>query len=405
MFERERKNSKAFYAARGALIFIWFFVIYKLTSLITWISAYSVSSKDVNLFSGVPEYVVFLTISLSAVFIFNSVALMFSTFDNDELENFLEREVESVSFKEELKLVFTTPHVLFELFTTVALIAITALIGGFAEIGSIFFESSHRGGWFPLVIITPICFILSLTSKYEAKRYWHHLNRICELERVTTPSKFYKRFALIFFLYPLAFPYSPLLAYFAYSLVSIILSIFGALTLIGFVIIFVAILLFLFIIPAIKQSGRRKKLISSVNEIAKERGYSVEWKFDNENKKIYKFDLMLGDKTFNCLVISTKRKGVPLIFTSATNAYFEHRIGTREHHISINRQIDFFLHGEGTKIIIINPSPKHVFVTDGIKMQRLSSSDRIWRHTVHDDVSFLGSMDRKCLDRYSTSND
>jgi len=387
------------------MTFLWFFIIFKLTSVITSIHAYAMTSKDVSLFTGLPEYVVFLTASIAAIFIFNSVSLMFSTFDKDELEGFLEREVEEVSLKEEIKLVFTTPHILTELITTVTLIALTAFIGGFAEIGSIFFDGTHNGGWFPLVIITPICFILFLNSKYEARRYWFYLNRIGDLERVTLPKKFYKRFLLIFFLYPIMFPYSPLLVFFAYSLATIIISIFGALTLIGFGIITAALLLFMLVIPKLKVSSRKKHFIRSVNDIAKREGYKVVWQLEGDNKRIFKFTLTYSDKEFDCLVIGTKRKGVPLIFTSDTNAYFEHRLGTREHHISINRHIDFFLHGNGTKIIIVNPSPKHVFVTDGIRTQRLSSSDRIWNHTVHDDVSFLGAMDRKCLDKYSVSSE
>lgn len=407
MLRGERKNSISFYTARGAIAFMWFFVIFKLTSVSTSLHAYAVTSKDVSIFTGLPEYVVFLTASVAAIFIFNSVYLMFSTFDKEELENFLERNIEAVSLKEELKLVFTTPHILAELISTISLVAITALIGGFSEIGSIFFDGIHRGGWFPLVIITPICFVIFLSAKYEAKRYWFYLNRIGETERVTSPIKFYKRFFLIFLSYPLAFPYSPLLVFIAFSFVSVLISIFGTLTVVGFIIVTATVFLFIFVIPILKRRGRKKRFIRSVNKVAEREGYQVKWQSNDEvqQKNVCKFDLCLGEKEFNCLVICTARRGVPLIFTSATNAYFEHRLGTREHHISIHRQVDFFLHGKGTKTIIVNPSPKHVFVTDGIKMKRLSSSDRIWNCIVHDNVSFLGAMDRKCLDKYSTEGE
>ncbi len=402
--ERERKKSKAFYLARGAVVFIWFFIIYKLTSFITLFSANTMTSRDASIFSGLPEYVVYITISVSAIFIFNSVSLMFSTFDLDELELFLEDGAETVTVKSEFKRVFTEPHILSELVSILFLTAISALIGGFYEIGSIFFDGAHKGGWFPLVIITPICFLLFVSSKYEAHRYWHYLNKTGELDKVTKPSKFYKRFALVFFLYPLIFPYSPLLVFFAFSLASIVISIFGALTIVGLIIVSVAFLLFAFIIPTLKRGKKKRKLINNINETARLEGYEILW-HSQELKNAVKFDLFLGGKEFNCLIIATKRKRVPLVFTSPTNAYFEHKIGTREHHISINRPIDFFLHGKGTKIIILNPCPKHVFVTDGIKMQRLSYSDRIWNQILHDDVSFIGAMERKCLDRYSATNE
>lgn len=402
---RDRRNSKAFYTARGMIVFIWFFIIYKLTSFITSLSAERVNSRDASIFAGLPEYVVYITISVSAIFIFNSVSLMFSTFDIDEINSFIESDTDAVALKSEIKRIFTAPHILAELITTLTLISLTALLGGFYEIGSIFFDGSHRGGWFPLVIITPICLLLFISAKYEARRYWFHLNKTGELERVTKPSSFYKRFALVFFLYPLVFPYSPLLAFFAISFATIILSIFGALTVAGIIIVAISSLLFVFVIPMLKRGRSKAKLTKSINETASREGYEVKWHEDTSEKNITKFDLFFGEKEFNCLIIGTKRRRVPLIFTSATNAYFEHRIGTREHHISINRQIDFFLHGKGTKIIILNPCPKHVFVTDGIKMQRLSYSDRIWNQILHDDVSFIGAMDRKCLDRYSLTNE
>ena len=402
---RDRRNSKAFYTARGTIVFIWFFIIYKLTSFITSLSAERVNSRDASIFAGLPEYVVYITISVSAIFIFNSVSLMFSTFDIDEINSFIESDTDTVALKSEIRRIFTAPHILAELITTLTLISLTALLGGFYEIGSIFFDGAHRGGWFPFVIITPICLLLFISAKYEARRYWLYLNKTGELERVTKPSRFYKRFALVFFLYPLVFPYSPLLAFFAISFVAIIVSIFGALTVVGIIIVAVAFLLFGFIIPMLKRGRSKAKLTKSINETAKREGYEVKWHEEDISKNIAKFDLFFNGKEFNCLIIGTKRKRVPLIFTSATNAYFEHRLGTREHHISINRPIDFFLHGKGTKIIILNPCPKHVFVTDGIKMQRLSYSDRIWNQILHDDLSFIGAMDRKCLDRYSSSNE
>ena len=409
MQRKSRKSSVTFYAFRGLIVFVWFFLISKLTTMLALFQAYAVTSKDGGIFAGLSDnalsYVVFITASLASVFIFNSVCLLFYTFDRDELENFLESDADLVSFKSEIKSVFKTPHVLAELITTLSAVTLTALVGGFFEVGSIFFESGHRAGWFPLVIVTPIFLFIILNAKYEAKRYWHYLNRIGDLERVTAPSRFYKRFLLVFFLYPLMFPYSPLLAFIAYSAFTITVTLFGSLTVVGLIALTVLVILHFFVAPALKRSSRRKHITKAIGEIAEREGYTVKWTSDNDDKNGCKFDLTLDGKEFNCLIISSRRRRIPLIFTSPTNAYFEYRLGTREHHISMHRQIDFFLHGKGTKIIIINPSPKHVFVTDGIKMKRLSAADRIWNLTVHDDVSFLGAMERKCLDRYTTSAD
>ena len=158
MQRKSRKSSVTFYAFRGLIVFVWFFLISKLTTMLALFQAYAETSKDGGIFAGLSDnalsYVVFITASLASVFIFNSVCLLFYTFDRDELENFLESDADLVSFKSEIKSVFKTPHVLAELITTLSAVTLTALVGGFFEVGSIFFESGHRGGWFPLVIVT-----------------------------------------------------------------------------------------------------------------------------------------------------------------------------------------------------------------------------------------------------------
>ena len=405
--DNKSTNSKSYYCARGFLIFLFAFAVSKLTSFITMVQALPSNGDPSPIYGALPDFVVYIVSTLATLFIFNSVSLSFATFDRNELENFLSRDDNEIGFIDELADVLKTPHLICEIATSLLCAALTAMLGGFYEIGGIFFESAHRAGWFPTVIIVPFFFISAVTSKYEARRYWLKLNRENNLEKVTKSYRYALRMIVILFIYPAFFPLSPILAGAVYSIFAIIFTLFGALTMVGIIAVIALIPIIFVLLPYLKFLKKRKKFFKRMGRIAKSEGYEIKnlknpYKFFMKSGKVASFDLILEETTYNCTVISTARRGVPLIFDSPTSAYFEYKLGTDEHHFSVNRNIDFFPLGDGIKILVILPSPKHVFVTDGIKRKRLSQADRIWDYTVHDEVSFLGSMDRKSLHRSAT---
>ena len=408
MFEDNKSaNSNLYYCARGFLIFLFAFAVSKLTSLVTMLQALPVSDDPSPIYGSLPDFVVYIVSALATLFIFNSVSLAFATFDKNELENFLSRYDKEIRFLDELADILKTPHLIFEIATSLVCAVITAMLGGFYEFGGIFFESAHRSGWFPTVITVPLFLISTVTSKYEARRYWVKLNRENNLEKVTKSYRFILRLVIILFIYPAFFPLSPILAGAIYSIFAVIFTLFGALTTVGIIVVIALIPIIFVLLPYLSFLKRRKKFFKKMVRIAKSEGYEIKnlknpYKFFMKSGKVASFDLILEETTYNCTVISTSRRGVPLIFDSPTSAYFEYKLGTDEHHFSINRNIDFFPQGDGIKILVILPSPKHVFVTDGIKRKRLSQADKIWSYTVHDEVSFLGSMDRKSLHRNAT---
>ena len=398
------RNSKGFYCVRGFLIFVCFFVISKLTTLSTTLFSLPYGGESSPIYGTLPNPVVYIICSVAAIFIFNSVSLAFATFDKNEIKNFLEREEPQIHLTKEITSILKTPHLLLEIAISLIFTSVTALLGGFYEIGGIFFESAHRGGWFPTVILLPICFTCSILAKYEARRYWMKLNRENNLEKVTRPYAFILRMVIILFMYPLLFPLAPIMAAAVYSAFAILFTLFRALTIVGLIIVIILIPIVFILIPYLRFVKRRKRFFKKVSKIAANEGYTLSnvknaYKYFDKSGKTCSFDLTLQDKTYNCLVISTARRRIPLIIDSPTSAFFEHKLGTDGHNFSMNRNIDLFLHGDGVKILIILPSPKHVFVTDGKHRKRLSQSEKIWDYTVHDDVSFLGSMGRKSLDK------
>ncbi len=401
------KNSKSFYCIRGFLIFVSFFVISKLTTLSTTLFSLPYGGETSPIYGTLPNPVVYIICSVAAIFIFNSVSLAFATFDRNEMKNFLEREETQIHLTKEIANILKTPHLIIEIAVSLVFTAITALIGGFYEIGGIFFDSTHRGGWFPTVILLPICFAISIFAKYEARRYWIKLNRENNLEKVTRPYALVLRMIIILFMYPLLFPLAPIMAAAVYSAFAILFTLFKTLTIVGIIIVLILIPIIFVLIPYLKFISRRRRFFKKMKRIANTEGYTVSnlkdaYAYFKKSGRTCSFDLALGDATYNCIVISTSRRGVPLVFESPTNAHFEHRLGTDGHNLSMKRNVDLFPRGDGKKILIVLPSPKHVFVTDGIKRKRLSQSEKLWEYTIHDDASFLGTMSRKSLDKSAT---
>ena len=106
------------------------------------------------------------------------------------------------------------------------------------------------------------------------------------------------------------------------------------------------------------------------------------------------FRIKTDDREFECTLISTVDRLVPLVFTSPTDAQFTRRLGTKRRHIDINHPISFFPAGEGEQILIINPSVKFVFVTDGVEMREIEMAQRLWNFTLYRDFEFIGALER-----------
>jgi hypothetical protein len=303
----------------------------------------------------------------------------------------------------------SSARTLAEIITLHALIAVSAFLGAFSYVGGIFFESGYRSGLFPALVFTPICFIITLFAKYEASRHHAKLYNENNLEKVTSPFWFASRLISVAILYPLAMPLSPLLGYAIFTFGAIIVRITVVLSILGAIAGFIALVFLIWGILVLRGIFKRRRFFRRLKRIAEEGGYSI---YDIKNpyrsfitsRNHCTFTLEYERKTYSCLMISTLGGRVPLVFTSATDAHYLHRIGTKDHGISLSHKIEFFHPAGDAKIIIVNPAPRRVLVAEGKSERRVLCSDKIWGITVHDADSFLGSADRHCLDR-STSRD
>ncbi len=396
----ENKHQYLFATLRGVCIAFFTLWICAVTTLVTW----GIASAERSFLQETDTFVICIFCTATVPFIFNSFALAFAYSDNRCINEFLEREDKTVTLKSELKALFSSRAAIFELITTHSIIALASLLGAFISFKGMFPEGIEVGNWLAAVTITPLCFILSLLSKYEAARYYEKLRQNSDIEKLMTPRWLIIRLALLVFLYPIAAPFAPLLLFAGISVFAILAKLSSILTVLGVIAAFAALIFAIWGIKVLRGVSKRKAFLKRMLKAADDSGYEVK-KLKNPyrsfvtSKNHCHFTLSGLGKEFECVIISTLWHGAELIFTSATDACFAHRFGTKNHHITLRHRIEFYLHSEGQKIIIVNPVPRDVFIEDEGRQQRIHCSDSIWKMTVHDADSFIGCMERNCLDR------
>ena len=404
MDERKTGRTISSSAMRGAVTFAAFLALSKLTSLC--IKAICVLGDEKGFFKSLPNFVIYITCTVGAVLIFNSFASAFAVYDRGARNEFIESEYNDIRFFKDVKGILVSPQFITEAAVSLTLIFIVSAAGVFPEIGGIFFpDGSKRAGLFPALILTPICFFVLLLSKYEAMRYWHKLEREKDIEKLDNPMRYAVRILIIVILYPIIFPLSPLLGFMIGSLISIIIGVTNALGAISAILAVISIILLILGVSLLCAMSKRRKFIKALRAAVSKKGYTVSEitnpyiSFVRSTKRCG-FILEANGERFACTVISTLHKRIPLIFTSPTDAYFRHRIGSKNHHFTLNHNIEFYPAGEGKHLLIVNPMPKNrVFIEDGTLEAQVVSGDKLWSFILYDAASFLSAIDRDCLGR------
>ncbi len=398
-------KSRAFsYIMRGVSSALLALLLAKLTYFnLLWIS----EPFDSTLHS-LPLWSIKLVCCAALLLIYNSLVHFLSRYDRQQRNAFVSEDRE-VYFLSELRRIIKSPVFLLETLSAVLMIAVLSLFGAADEIVGVFFIESEPTAAVRLILPTavyaPSFFVISLLCRYEIRRYFRRLAVTGNLEVLENRFKMGLRVFAIFVLYPLVFPYAPLLVYVAFSFISIFVSISALLTAVGVIVALVFIILLAVLVCYTRAISRRRRFIKRLSVIAAERGYTLS-EIRNPIKSFFKhtegesFVLRRGESVYTVRFLSTVRRGVRLYFTSDKHAYFLHRIGTKNHHISFHHNIDWGFSGEGIKIILVNPYPKHVFaIAQNGATRRLVSGDKIWDCIVYDDLSMLGAIDRDCLGR------
>lgn len=150
---------------------------------------------------------------------------------------------------------------------------------------------------------------------------------------------------------------------------------------------------------------KRKKFISELKKIAFESNYELSG-IEKPYLSIFKktagssFTIKAHQKTYECKLISGKRKGVPIIFSDQGFLVFRRiiRIGNTEL-FSIYSKYDYSFESDAKKCLILTCIPASCYFKDSSgRIYKIDTGEKIGEYTVYNATGFLGGLDRDCLD-------
>ncbi len=449
MIYEEKKKERFpywFYLLRGFAIF---FIVLLIKSVVGIRVLDTYSNMDMNITGGgatrVPFFIISIIYFVGTFFILNSTFNLFFTYDKRRMKKFLEARPQAVKIGASFKGALKSLDFWLELIPLLFFTLFGALIGWYPEVSGSFSATGCGDAllfWLPTMIMLPLTFIMALWRRYEAERYWHHLMRIDYIEKLYGPIRLFLRIISLPLIYILFYPMMPALGLVFVSLSSLVVMLIDFLTLLGFVAAIVGIIILSLGISALRSIRKRAKFIKKLKLTAKESGYTLSpikrpyaslFKTKNECN----FTLKKDNKVFSCHFIGSFWERAPLFFVSSSIAYYLHRIGTKNHHITFLSTFNYDFEGEGDKILIINPIPRRMYVAEdenltgegvlptrahrGDDMTRSAAimravserrrresftreiipGDRVWSYTIYNSTFFLGAVDRECLGRYN----
>jgi hypothetical protein len=396
-----------FYLLRGVLIFIAVYILRSITLF---------NVRNVYLGSGVqmeelPVWAVNLISAVILGFIYNSVVTLASMHDKYAAEDFFLEGREDVYFSEDIRIILKNKKFWLETATVTVISTVASFTGLFSEI-SYALPSAVTDAlpvWLlPLAYTFLVFFPISLLCKYEARRYWYDLKLKKETDSIGKAHKIVFRAVVLSIIYPTVFPYAPMLVLASFSVFFIIAKAAKIFTVIGLILLVALFCLGIIALFYLKAINKRKKFIRSLLKISEENGYIVSEIYHPyadffKRTEGYSFLLTKDSRRFACRFVSTVRKKIPVVFTSAEDGYYRHRIGSKNHHITLQHKFKYAFEcdSEYTKILIVHPFPKQIIAESDGGSRQLKSGDKIWGYIVYTPEDVLGAIDRDCLGRYN----
>ena len=404
----ERENIERPFSAsmlKGAGIAALCLAIKGLVALMTWLVW---ATEDSDSF---PNALICVICFVASLIVYNSITSLLLSFDKGSYDEFTNGEK---SRENGFLRVFGYKSVLYEFLGFIIVFSIVAVFGGFGEITGMFYygegRNPYRMGILPLLSAIVVGTLLYSYDRYETVRYWRYVKKTGRYEELESKSRIIFRMLFACLVYPIALPFLPALVYPIALAFGVIGAIIAELTVPGFIL---AVLLFIFAIWLFRfwrKSKKRKAFFKSLRDVCSLNNYRLS-EIENPyislitSRKKCRFTLEYKHFKFNCLVLSTPRYAVPICFDEPERGYYRYRLGTKRHNITLRRHFDYSLDGEGTKILIINPTPKHALICDEKKERRLFNADKIWDFVIYEAEAFVNSADRQVLGRFDTDRD
>ncbi|MBE6635592.1 MAG: hypothetical protein E7617_05265 [Ruminococcaceae bacterium] len=394
---------------QGVVVFIWTLTV-KLTTMII---IYALSYADDSFLHQCPDWLLHTVVLVASLLIYNSALRVIALFDADARITYLEQRDPEFTFGNEITKLVLSRDFIIQSLTLFILFLIASLVGGFSEIGALILGKGSlgtpRANLISTLILPPVLIIIGIFTRYEVRRYWIVLDERRDTDKIEGAGKLLLNIIIISLAYPVVFPLAPLLLFAIFSFLNILLSLFGALKLIGTTVVIILLFFAIYLIPLLRGISKRRKFIKRLKAICLETGWDLS-QINSPYRSFFRaetgvnFTIERNGKLYKCAFLSALHKRTPLIFTSDTDAHFMHRIGTKDHHYTINHNIEYGIRGEGNKCIIISTLPKKVLVESDGGSREILPGDRIWDYTIYNMSGFINAIDRDYLDRWNTSN-
>ena len=418
------------YVLRGIGISLITLII-KLFSSLMIIAIYTGTRGD---FSFIPRWSVNLIIFIGLILTHGSVTRMFALYDKDRMRELLKMKLKKVTMRTCIPKILTSPEFWIETASCTVFTALASFFGAYYEIPGIF-RDTGAPEWLltvlPVLVLTPLIFIIGVWQRYEVARRWHWLDHISNIRSLDSIPRLIFNAVLTVIAYALVYPFAPIILMAYLSIFGVFGTFFDGMTVIGIIAVIASVFFLVFIFTVLHAIRIRKKLIKRLTKVAKGSGYELS-PISRPYASLFKptnecsFTLKRDGKTYSCRFVGSYLQRAPMYFISDKHAYYLHRFGTKNHHFDILREFEYNFDGEGEKIIILNPVPKRAYATmstyvdnswyDDDKLasvmtvrnkkptdgaRKLEPGDKIWGYGIYNTTSFIGAIDRGCLGRYN----
>ena len=394
---------------RAAAVLLCTVIVKGVTSL----NIYGMAADPNSGIYELPNYAIHLLVLLLTLLAFGSFSRVANNYFNPvTLEQYCYKRRDTDGFIAEHRAIIRSFEFISECVVYLIFGGFLVFMGAFPEVsGSL--GTNARAASLPILAVMPL---ISLNSKYEARRFWLSLKERGELE---SASRLWRRILnplLLFIMYPALYPYVPYLLYMIYSMIGIVSELAEWLSVVGLILAVILSVLLIYLLLILRAHRKRSAFIGKLRAAAERSGYSL---YDmhsdlrsltNPSDPRPSFVLEREGKRFVCKLVPTLRRGTHLYLTSSSEGYFRHRLGTKKHHITFRHYIRFpmsdgDLPENGIKLIIVNPIPKNLFLEEYGQTKIVTPGERAWDALIYDGESFLGCLERYCLGKVNNIHD
>ena len=150
---------------------------------------------------------------------------------------------------------------------------------------------------------------------------------------------------------------------------------------------------------------KRRKFISLLKKISAKENYKLST-ISKPYLSIFRktegasFAIKAHNKTYQCKLISGKRKGVPIIFSDQGFLVFRRIIHIGKSELfSIYSKYEYSFQSAVKKCLIITCIPAQCYFKDANGcMRKIDTGEKIGEYTIYSPEGFLGALERDCLD-------